>query len=124
MEVTFDQRVDYIYVKVDGEYSLDRARDSVRELLETMLKEGFKKAIVDSLDMQGAPTHLEMYKYANFVSNLITSSREFLDMTLVYVEIRVRSGVDQFGDVIALNWGVKIHLAESMDQALEILKST
>lgn len=108
----------FLLVRVSGDFTLDGARSSFLDVLTTLKSCRARKVIFDCLQLKGAPSMMEYFKYSEFVASELSASGNAIEPQIAYVGIAPLIDKDKFAEARAASRTEKAESFDSMEAAL------
>ncbi|MGE3473927.1 MAG: hypothetical protein AB7O28_26540 [Vicinamibacterales bacterium] len=117
MKVSTERREGYLYVRVTGDFSLDRAREACRAWSETDLARTGRCVICDVTELRSfaatAVPVMERFELGQAVVDALSP-----DIRLAIIETPEQFDPERFGETVMTNRGVMVHITTSLDDAM------
>jgi hypothetical protein len=122
MELIFENRAEYLYVKAVGKYSITAACDCLLRTLEVIDHSTLTKVLTDCLQVQGSPSTFDHYTFATLLAKEMTKTARRKTLKVVYVGHVPVLDDQKFGLLVARNHGVdRVFSADNFPDALKWL---
>lgn len=112
-------------VEIRGEFSLDEAKRSFLETLDSVGRHGSTKVLIDGRGVKGEPEVMERFLYGEFAASETARAAREHKMPRVprfaYVLERPVLDPGRFGENVAANRGMIIKVFENRQEAIEWL---
>ncbi len=113
-------------VKVDGEFSLDEAKQSFLQTLDSVGRHGAMKVLIDGRHVKGEPEVMERFFYGEFAAAETARMTSKYNMSraprFAYVLEEPMLDPRRFGENVASNRGMIIKAFDNREEALEWLQ--
>ena len=126
MEMTCEKiaGTEILDVKLSGEFNLDEAQYSFLDLLDSVKREKTDKVLVDGTAVTGEPETLQRFLYAKFAAMAVLGFKEDPRVRTPKFAYALKPPVldpHRFGEIVALNRGMKVKAFESVQEAMDWL---
>lgn len=126
MTVNISARPENLHVVAAGEFSLDEAKRTFLDVLDSVQKLGLAKVLFDGRDIVGEPLLIERFYYGQFaaeqVKNLTEHGWEGEEPQLAYVLAEPVLDWLRFGEMVMRNRGVNARAFDNTDEAVAWLE--
>jgi hypothetical protein len=126
MTVNISARPENLHVVVAGAFSLDEAKRTFLEILDSIQKLGIGKVLFDGRDITGEPLLIERFYYSQFaaenVRNLTEHGWEGEEPQFAYVLSEPVLDWLRFGEMVARNRGFNVRAFDNTDEAVAWLE--
>ncbi len=126
MTVNISTRPENLHVVAAGDFSLDEAKRTFLEILDSIQKSGLGKVLFDGRDINGEPLLIERFYYGQFaaehVKNLVEHGWEGEEPQLAYVLAEPVLDWLRFGEMVLRNRGVNARAFDNTDDAVAWLE--
>jgi hypothetical protein len=115
----------FLHVEATGNFSLEEAKRTFREMLEDVVRHKVKKVLFDGRKLTGNPTTMERFYYGEFVANAVTrlGDRGVSPATrFAYVLTEPILDPRRFGESVAVNRGMFVKAFDNLEDALGWLR--
>jgi hypothetical protein len=115
----------FLHVEVAGNFSLEEAKRTFREMLEVVARHRVKKVLFDGRKLIGSPTTMERFYYGEFVADSVTrlGDRGVSPATqFAYVLTEPVLDPRRFGESVAVNRGMLVKAFDNLEDALGWLR--
>jgi hypothetical protein len=113
-------------VDVMGVFSLEEAKRAFLEVIGAVAQYGTKKVLIDGRKVKGNPGDFERFYYGEFAAQetqrLYSETR--ISPRFAYLIHEPLRDPGRFGEIVALNRGMKIKVFETLEEAREWLELT
>jgi len=117
MKVSTERREGYLYVRVTGDFSLDRAREACRAWSETDLAQAGRCVICDVTELRSFATAdvpvMERFELGRALVEALSP-----DIRLAIIETPEQFDPERFGETVMTNRGVMVRITTSLDDAM------
>ena len=125
MTTKISTRPENIHVATSGDFSLDEAKRTFLEVLDTVQRHGIRKVLLDGRDVRGEPLLIERFYYGQFAADQVNSLKEHGwkggDLQIAYVLEEPVLDWLRFGEMVMRNRGVDARAFDNTDEAVEWL---
>lgn len=120
MDVSFEVRKDYLYVKVEGTFDLTDAARYLREFMETISQYGLRRAVADITRIHGLDDNqASILTRYDVGSNTVAALPPGFKLAILQTPAQMRDG--RFGETVMVNRGGLVKMVTSLDEALGYL---
>ena len=123
-EVNFESGL--LRVDVRGVFSLEEAKRTFLEIIVAVARFQAEKVLVDGRELKGNPTDFERFFYSEFAAK--ETNRLFKETRIsprfAYLIYHPLRDPRRFGEIVALNRGMKVSTFETLEEACEWLVLT
>ena len=115
----------FLYAEVAGDFSLEEAERTFREILEAVARHRVERVLFDGRKLTGNPTTLERFYYGAFVAKSVArlSDRGVSPATqFAYVLTEPILDRRRFGETVAANRGMFVKAFDNLEDALGWLR--
>jgi len=125
IDLDIQLKEEYLSVRMTGEWSLVAACDAFKKMLDAADGHGATKILVDCLQLQGRPSTLDIFHYAEFGAQELakpakSGQRRYLH--LAYIATAPIADKEHFGALVARNRGVDVITVDTVAEGLEWLR--
>jgi hypothetical protein len=125
MTSTISVEPGYLKIVVSGEFSLEAAKNSFLDILESIAQYRSDKVLVDGRLLTGEPKDIERFFYGKFAAELVATTivqRLHLVPRFAYVLAPpVLDDHNRFGETVAVNRGMRVRTFKNPADAIEWL---
>ena len=118
-----DSRV--LHVSAAGEFSLDEAKQTFLEMIDSILENRSEKVFFDGRQVVGNPRVIERFYYGEFVADAVDRLRQSAGYDgapqFAYVLREPVLDPQRLAETVAVNRGVNVKAFENMPEAIEWL---
>ena len=121
MNMLIQPKAEYLSVEVSGPFDLGEAQTLSAQFLEACIEHQLKKVLVDTYRVTGQLSLNERFRYADFLAGRVTdlvAQGRLKAPQLAYVGAPPILDPDEFGVLVALNRGVSMKTAATLEEAL------
>lgn len=114
-----------LYVEVAGDFSLEEAERTFREILEAVARHRVEKVLFDGRRLIGNPTTMERFYYGAFVAKSVArlgDSGVSPATQFAYVLTEPILDPRRFGETVAVNRGMFVKAFDNLEDALGWLR--
>jgi hypothetical protein len=116
---------EFLYAEVAGDFSLEEAERTFREILEAVVRHRVKKVLFDGRKLIGNPTTMERFYYGAFVAKSVArlGDRDVSPAAqFAYVLTEPVLDPRRFGETVAVNRGMFVKAFDNLEDALGWLR--
>ena len=116
---------DFLHARVTGDFSLTEANDMLVDVFQALIQHGHQKVLIDCRRLKGEMTTLERFVHATFaVQEMNESAAAGVSRATRFAYVGEEPLIDRarFGETVALNRGLNVMVAVSMEKALQWLE--
>jgi hypothetical protein len=125
-DIVPDGRV--LNVSAAGEFSLDEAKRTFLEIIDSIRANGSEKVFFDGRDIIGNPLVIERFYYGEFVADVVENLRRSPEYDGVpqfaYVLSEPVLDPQRLGETVAVNRGVNVKVFDNVPDALQWLRAS
>jgi len=123
MDIAFEMRPGsgFLDARVSGKFSLQEAKRTFLELLETVARHKVEKVLLDGRNIAGSPKNVERFYYGSFVADSVLKfeNPDFSPATqFAYVLKDPVLDPQRLGETVAVNRGMNVQAFEDPEAAL------
>ena len=124
MGIGIEVRVEpgHIYLQCKGTYSLAGAKRVFQSAVDSALESDRSRVLVDVFGITGNIPMIDRYEVAVFLAEYIIAQALGKIRRIVVVGHEPPIDPDRFGETVAVNRGVNLGVATSIDEAFELLQ--
>src|SRR5215204_1879625 len=126
MTVNISARPENLHVVAAGEFSLEEAKRTFLEVLDSVQKLGLSKVLFDGRDVTGEPLLIERFYYGQFAAEHVKSLTEHgwegEEPQFAYVLSEPVLDWLRFGEMVARNRGLEVRAFNNPDEAVAWLE--
>lgn len=115
-------------VRVQGLFSLKKAKSGFLEVLEAAARSQAERVLVDGRMIEGAPAFMERYAYSEFIAEEVgkhlVERKLFPAIRFAYVLVPPIRDPGLFGENVAANRGMIVKTFDTLQGALEWLDAS
>jgi hypothetical protein len=112
----------FLQAEVAGNFSLEEAKRTFREMLEAVVRHRVKKVLFDGRKLVGNPTTMERFYYGEFVANSVARLGDLSATQFAYVLTEPVLDPRRLGAIVAMNRGMFVKAFDSLEEALGWLR--
>ena len=114
-----------LYVEVAGDFSLEEAESTFREILEAVARHRAEKVLFDGRKLTGNPTTMERFYYGAFVAKSVAGLGDHgMSPATQFAYVLTEPILDprRFGEIVAVNRGMFVKAFDNLEDALGWLR--
>ena len=124
MLLKIDPKPECLYATVTGHFSLEEATKTFLELLDAVAQHKSEKVLFDGREISGEVTAYQRFYYGDYVAGAVLalvdrSGMKPPDFAYVLKEPILDAG--RFGELVAVNRGMRVKAFDNLEDALEWL---
>lgn len=125
MNIEYEARDQYLYVKVTGEFVFREAQDSVPEGFRRCIEHNLKKVLVDLRELRGENSRPGRYFYLDGIGELHDEyvKAGYAPLSVVYVGSSEFVSDDKYEETVAGLHALNIKTTADMNEGLEWLNA-
>src|SRR4051794_19334297 len=115
----------FLHAEVAGNFSLEEAKRTFREMLDAVARHGVKKVLFDGRKLTGNPTTMERFYYGEFVADSVTRLGDLgVSPATQFAYVLTEPILDprRFGESVAVNRGMFVKAFDNLEDALGWLR--
>jgi len=126
IDLRLEMKKEYLYVQMTGVFTIEEAKGSFCKILEAASDNDAPKALLNCLQLEGAPSMIERFTYGAFVAKelrlySIRFGRPSIKLACVAREPLLDK--ERFGEIVATNRGANVKMFDDEKDALNWLRS-
>lgn len=125
MDIEYEARTDYLYIKVIDQFSLDESRTAIPQAFQECIKHNLNKVLVDLRELQGENSRVGRFFYLHDIGELHDEyiKAGYPPISVVYVGSSRFISDDGYEEKVSEPYTFNIKTTPDIDEALEWLKS-